>query len=370
MYFTRITGQNFRLFREFELSPAPGINLILGPNAAGKTTLLEAIYALGRGRSFRGAASELAGPQGPRWVVQGELAATGQPATRVGLGWSPDGMQIRIDQADRALQDLAHASAVEVLEPDSHRLLEDGPVYRRRYLDWGVFHVEHRFYPAWRRFQRAHKQRNQALHDGLERAAVEAWNEEIAAAGEEVTAYRAAHVQALQEPLRAEVGALLGDLSWSLELKRGWAAEHSLAEALRGHYDTDRKRGTTVSGPHRAELKLRLAGHAAKHHASRGQQKMLIAALLLAQAGLIRAQTGRTPILLLDDFPAELGPRFQQALIERLQRYDGQCFVTSIERTAALERVLGAAHENSPGNEQKNTVFHVEHGAVSHASRV
>jgi len=372
--FTRITGQNFRLFRQFELSPAPGINLILGGNAAGKTTLLEAIYALGRGRSFRGAAPELAGAAGPQWVVQGELAAPDRPPTRVGLGWSAAGLQIRIDQADRSLQDLARAAAVEVLEPDSHRLLEDGPVYRRRYLDWGVFHVEHRFYPAWRRFQRAHKQRNQALHDRLERAAVEAWNDEIAQSGEEVQAYRAEHVAALREPLRAEVDALLGPLEWSLELKRGWAAEHPLVEVLRSHYETDLRRGTTVSGPHRAELKLRLQGHAAKHHASRGQQKMLIAALLLAQARLIRERTGRTPILLLDDFPAELGPGFQQALIERLQRYDGQCFVTSIERTPALDRALAAALakavKNAPENAPENAVFHVEHGAVSRASRV
>jgi DNA replication and repair protein RecF len=364
--FTRVTGQNFRLFREFELSPAPGINLILGPNAAGKTTLLEAIYALGRGRSFRGNAPELAGPAGAQWVVQGELATPDHPPTRVGLGWSPDGLQIRIDQTDRSLQDLARASAVEVLEPDSHRLLEDGPVYRRRYLDWGVFHVEHRFYAAWRRYQRALKQRNQALQDRLERAAVEAWNQEIVQAGEEVQTYRAEHVETLRGPLRGELEALLGPLDWSLELRRGWAADRSLADSLRDSYDADLRRGTTLAGPHRAELKLRLEGHAAKHHASRGQQKMLIAALLLAQARLIRERTGRTPILLLDDFPAELGPPFQQALIVRLQRYDGQCFVTSIERTPALAETL----ENAAENGEKNAVFHVEHGAVSRASRV
>jgi len=358
LLFTRVSGQNFRLFRKFELSPVPGINLVLGANAAGKTTLLEAIYALGRGRSFRGAAPELAGPERSGWVVQGELASPGRPMTRVGLGWSVEGLQIRVDQADRTLQDLARASAVEVLEPDSHRLLDDGPVYRRRYLDWGVFHVEHRFYPAWRRFQRAQKQRNQALRDGLDRVAVEAWNDEIAAAGEEVQAYREEHVRELQAPLRKEIGALLGPLDWSLDLRRGWSVEHGLAEVLRSHYETDRRRGTTMSGPHRAELKLRLAGHSAKHHASRGQQKMLIAALLLSQARLIRERTGREPILLLDDFPAELGPGFQDALMAALQRYGGQCFVTSIERTAALEKL------------ENNALFHVEHGAVSAASLV
>lgn len=366
MRFTRVTGRNFRLLRELDLSPAPGINLITGANAAGKTTVLEALYALGRGRSFRGAAPDLAGPAEQGWVIHGSLAVDGRAAQAIGLGWSPEGLQIRIDQRDANLQELAQAAAIEVLEPDSHRLLDDGPVYRRRYLDWGVFHVEHRFYPAWRRYQRAQKQRNQALREGLERAAVEAWNEELAASGEEVHGYREALVTALHEPLKAEVAALLGDLDWSMELKRGWSMEHGLAETLASHYENDARQGTTVSGPHRAELKLRLAGRSTKHQASRGQQKMLIAALLLAQARLIRDRTGREPILLLDDFPAELGPAFQDALLAGLQRYGGQCFVTSIERTATLARLSENAGKNAP----ENALFHVEHGAVSRTSRV
>lgn len=353
MFFTRVTGQNFRLFGQFELHPAPGVNLILGPNAAGKTTLLEAIYALGRGRSFRGAAPELAGPREHAWNVHGRLAAHGRPEASLGIGWSSQGLVIRIDHADGALQDLVQACAVQVLEPDSHRLLEDGPVYRRRYLDWGVFHVEHRFFPAWRRYQRALRQRNHALRSGDDRAAVEAWNGELAAAGEEVHGYRADHVQALQGPLKEAVASLLGGLEWSLELSQGWSHGKPLAAALAEHYDQDRRQGMTVAGPHRAELKLKLAGRAAKRHASRGQQKLLIAALLLSQAELIHRVSGRTPILLIDDFPAELGPPFQQALLAALQRYAGQCFVTSIERTKALEVV------------PKKALFHVEHGAVS-----
>ncbi|HUR42096.1 MAG TPA: DNA replication/repair protein RecF [Verrucomicrobiae bacterium] len=362
MFFTQLTGHNFRLFRHFALAPAPRLNLITGANAAGKTTLLEAIYALGRGRSFRGAAQDLAGPADAGWTVQGGVRSQDGATSSLGLGWTPEGLRIRIDQSDAVLTDLARSSPIEVLEPDSHRLLEDGPVYRRRYLDWGVFHVEHRFHPAWRRYQRAQKQRNQALRDGLERAAVEAWNEELATAGEEVHECRARHVAALQAPLAEEIAQLLGGLEWSLELRRGWAADQTLAQTLAAHYDNDARQGTTVSGPHRAELKLKLAGHATKHHASRGQQKLLIAALLLAQARLIREATGRSPILLIDDFPAELGPPFQEALMAALRRFGGQCFVTSIEHTPALQTLKE--------NTAENAMFHVEHGAVSDALRV
>jgi DNA replication and repair protein RecF len=360
--FSRLAGENFRLFSRFELEPQPGLNLVLGPNAAGKTTLLEAIYALGRGRSFRGSPPEVAGRAGPHWTVHGRVARPGAPESALGVAWSPAGLAVRIDQADAGVQELVRRVAVQVLEPDSHRLLEDGPVYRRRYLDWGVFHVEHRFFPAWRRYQRALRQRNHALRSGAAREAIEAWNAELVAAGDEIQTHRAAHVAALQEPVGELIGALLGTLQWSLELSRGWPAGRSLAEALAEHYEQDCRQGMTVAGPHRAELKLKLAGRSAKHQVSRGQQKLLIAALLLAQARLVERHAGRPPVLLIDDFPAELGRPFQAAFVATLRRYPGQVFVTSIERTPALETL--------PENAPEISVFHVEHGAVSAALRV
>ena len=342
------------------------MNLLLGANAAGKTTLLEAIYALGRAKSFRGAAAEQAGSAGHHWRLHGRLAAAAGPPLAVALKWDPKGIDLRLDQAAAGVQDLVSRIAVQVLEPDSHRLLEDGPVYRRRYLDWGVFHVEHRFYPAWRRYQRALKQRNQALRAGAGRAEVEAWNAELIVSGGEVQETREAHLDHLRTGLGATIEALLGRLDWSLDLSRGWTAGKSLEQALAEHYEQDCRAGKTVAGPHRAELRLKLAGRSAKRQVSRGQQKLLIAALLLAQARLVQERAGLSPVLLVDDFPAELGAPFQQALIGALLAYPGQCFVTSIERTAALEAVTESRGENGA----KNAVFHVEHGSVSATSRV
>ena len=366
MYFTRVAGENFRLFPAFELRPRPGVNLLLGANAAGKTTLLEAVYALGRGKSFRGAPPEQAGPAGTHWHLRATVTTTGRPDLGIALDWSAEGLRLQLDQAEAGLQELVARTAVQVLEPDSHRLLQEGPVYRRRYLDWGVFHVEHRFYPAWRRYQRALKQRNSALRAGSPRAEVQAWDAELVVSGVEVQQCREAHVERLRGALAAEIAALLGPLEWSLDLARGWNAEQALDAALAAHYDQDARAGKTNVGPHRAELKLKLAGHSAKRHVSRGQQKMLIAALLLAQARLVRERAGLTPVLLVDDFPAELGAPFQRALVGALLAYPGQAFVTSIERTPALAQGLGDTGENDP----KIAVFHVEHGSVSGPSLI
>ena len=359
MLLTRVAGRNFRLFEGFELKPGPGINLIAGPNACGKTSLLEAIYLLGRAQSFRSAPAQLAGAAGAQWEIRGDfVSGPGAPETPARIAWSPAGMEIQIQHAAVTVQELVRRFAAQVLEPDSHRLLQDGPVYRRRYLDWGVFHVEHRFFPAWRRYQRALKQRNQSLRNGAPDAEVQAWIPELVESGEAVQALRAAHLQALATPLGQVLGELLPGLEWSLALNPGWGGSAGLAAALAAQLQNDRRLGTTVAGPHRAELQLKLAGRSSKHQISRGQQKLLIAALLLAQAALIQQCAGEAPALLIDDFPAELGPAFQEALLAQLARYPGQVFLSAIEVAGPLEKL------------QKKALFHVEHGSVSAALRV
>ena len=358
MRLSRIQGSNFRLFERFELAPQPGLNLILGANAAGKTSLLEAIYALGRGRGFRSQPADLLRTGSPDWLLHGRLLQPERPESSIGLAWSGEGLQIRMDQTDARLEDIARGFPVQALQPESHRLLEDGPAYRRRYLDWGVFHVEHQFFPAWRRYQRVLKQRNQALKSGLSRAAVEAWNPELVSTGLTVHACRQSNLDLLRGYLIAEIQRLLNEPDWAIELASGWPAQQSLAEALTGHYEQDRRQGKTTCGPHRAELRLKRAGHTAKKHISRGQQKLLVAALMLGQARLIAQHSACPPVLLVDDFPAELGASYQASLLAALTDYPGQIFLSAIESTTALKSVPEAA------------VFHVEHGSVTPAKRV
>ncbi len=358
MHLSRLQGENFRLFEQFELSPNPGLNLILGANASGKTSLLEAVYSMGRGSGFRGPPAESCGHASSQWLIHGRVSSGDSPESALGVAWTPEGLRFRVDQTDATTLELVRRFPVQILEPDSHRLLEDGPTYRRRYLDWGVFHVEHRFYPAWRRYQRALKQRNHGLKSAKTRSEIEAWNTELAMAGEAVHGFRTAQLELLRERLGGEIQRLLGPEEWTLELARGWPADKPLAEALSEHYEHDRRHGKTGSGPHRAELKLKMAGRGVKHHVSRGQQKLLIAALLLSQARLIAERGGTPPALLVDDFPAELGQPFQTALLAALTDYPGQVFLSSIERTEALKSVPESA------------VFHVEHGRVISAKRV
>jgi DNA replication and repair protein RecF len=249
-----------------------------------------------------------------------------------------------------SLADAARILPAQIIEPGSHRLLEEGPAWRRRYLDWGLFHVEPSFFPAWRRYQRALRQRNQVLRQGGSRDLVRAWDPDLAEAGELMHSLRAALVEKLLVPLGRMVRQLLDTDAWQLELSRGWSSEESLAETLVSGYSRDLSQGQTMHGPHRAELKLRLHDHAARNRVSRGQQKLLVCALALAQTSLVSEAAGVSPVLLLDDFSAELGAEFQRRLAVALSSYRGQQVVTATDRAAAL---------GAPA-----AVFHVEHGRV------
>lgn len=346
-----LRGENFRLYPRFEIRPHPTLNLIVGDNAAGKTTLLEALFVAGRGRSFRAQGlNELCGAQSPSWTLFMEVA--GSPEHRVGMGWTRDGLATRLDgEPASRLSDLVRSVPMQILDPHAHRLLEDGPAYRRSFIDWGVFHVEHRFLDTWRRYQRALRQRNSALRAQLDDRAVQSWDEELATAGEALSAMRIEHLQQVAPGLHRWSERLLGTPDAVYTWSRGWPEDLGLKEVLALQFDQHRRLGSTVQGPHRAELRISLNQARVKGRASRGQQKMLIVAMVLAQAELLAVSGAPIPVLLLDDFGSELAAEFQARLAAALAAYPGQKFITAFEAPAAFRGFEGE-------------LFHVEHGTI------
>jgi DNA replication and repair protein RecF len=242
---------------------------------------------------------------------------------------------------------------VQAIDPEVHRLVDGGPQERRRYLDWGVFHVEPRFVDHWRRYQRALRQRNAALRAGQAAELVRAWDAELVEAGETVAAHRSRYV----EPLRLAVAAmgerLLG-ITIDLGLSRGWAAERTLQESLGASLERDRERGLTHSGPHRADLQVRVDGQPARDRVSRGQQKLVAAAMLLGQLQCDAEQGSSTTVLLVDDPAAELDSRSLDRLLVEVLKLPAQLFVTALDpANPALERLPAGPR------------FHVEHGSVT-----
>lgn len=331
MTLRRVQVTDFRCLQSAELEFDPVFTHISGPNASGKTSLLESIYLLGRGRSFRTRRlDKLIRSGSERFVVYGVVDL---PERHTGLGveGSSEGIRAKLGgERVASLAELAAVLPVQIIDPEVHHLIEEGPSRRRQFLDWGVFHVEHQFVDRWQRYQQILKQRNAALRSGQPAAAVSAWDTDLVRCGEFISEARGRYVDHFRESAQHMAARLLG-MELSLDYRPGWNQGSSLAEALRTSWAHDRESGTTRVGPQRADLIIHLDGLPVKDRISRGQQKLLAAALLVAQLKVFPAGQLARPTLLLDDPAAELDQERLRALICEVSQPTVQLVVTSLE---------------------------------------
>jgi DNA replication and repair protein RecF len=340
---------DFRGVENARLALSPGANVFIGGNAAGKTTLLEAIFLLGRGQSFRSARLDaLIRHTAPALTAFAELRPGGA-AQRVGVELARgSGATYRVDGSAATRSELAAALPVQLLDPVAQELVRGPPEERRRFLDWGVFHVEQGFLDAWQRYRRALDQRNAALRAG-DWSAVGAWDEPLATSGELVNQQRQRAVASLLPGVERLSHSFLGEAA-EVEYYPGWSAG-TLLEAVRASASRDRQFGTTQVGPHRADLRVRLGDRMAKQTASRGQEKLLAAALSLAQVEQVAGTLGRPVVLLVDEPAADLDRTHLGRLVGALLAAPAQLFITALDQ-GQLDWPVEAA------------LFHVEHGLV------
>jgi DNA replication and repair protein RecF len=349
---SRIRITALRCLEAAELDLGPARNYIFGPNGAGKTSLLEAMFVLGRGRSFRTRQIRRLVQRGAEgFAVFGTVTAPGGRVRRLGVSYGAGRLEKKIDGEPAAgMAELAAILPVHAIDPSMHGLVEGGPSERRRFLDWGVFHVEPAYLDAWKRYRRALSQRNAALKGSGYGRDLDAWSLAVAEAGTEVEASRRRYVDALV-PEVARFGELLLARPLVLEYRRGWNQDLALLEALAANEARDRAAGTTEGGPHRAELVLRLDDRRVQDEASRGQQKLVAAALVLAQVAVESAAGPGRSILVVDDPAAELDPWSLGRLIGAMANLSAQLVFTA----------LSPQHlQPQPGF----PVFHVEQGRV------
>jgi DNA replication and repair protein RecF len=335
MSLSEIAVSNLRCIEHAELRLPSGLTLVHGGNGSGKTSLLEGIFILGRGRSFRTRNSERLIRRGQTHMrVTGQIQRSESDAVRLGFEVSRSGTTARVaGQAVETLAELSQVFGVQVIEPGIHRLVEEGGYRRRRWLDWAVFHVEPRFVDLWLRYTRVLKQRNAALK--TQAATVGVWDADLARLGEAINEARQRLVERLQPYWHAAVMALSG-LEVELHYLRGWSQEYTLAESLALSRATDELRRQTHAGPHRADITLRLHGRAARDVLSRGQQKLVAVAMAVAQLRLLQDVTQMTPTLLLDDPAAELDGQRLQRFIDEVASLRCQLVVTSLHSESRL----------------------------------
>lgn len=361
MALTRLKLTAFRNLLDAEIRPASGINLLIGMNASGKTSVLEAIYLLSLARSFRSKRLKtLIHHDEGAFTVFAEFA---QPQTQIKttLGiqrqqHAPETEILFQGQKPQGVAELARHFPVQLINPDAFRLLEGSPKDRRQFLDWGVFHTQPLFMSAWQRFQRALRQRNSLLrHARIDPLELRLWDQEVATTGELISTLRAEYLDRLR-PIFSQFLMRLTELQQiDIHYQRGWDKQVDLSSYLASALAKDKEQGFTQGGPQRAELRVTASGRLAVDVLSRGQQKCVVSALKLAQGALLAEQTGQHCTYIIDDLPAELDIQHRQLFCELLEEQNTQVFITAVEAQAM---------QQDWKHSDRMAWFHVKHGKI------
>ncbi len=358
MSLVRLEATGLRNLSPTVLEPCPGLNFFIGPNACGKTSLLEAIYLLGRARSFRTAQlSQLIRFGEPALTVTGQVSvAERTPAVPIGIRIARGQRDIHVGgQVAHSSAELLETFPLLVIQPAGIALLEGAPKLRRQFMDFGVFHQRRGYLDGWRRYARALAHRNALLRAGRVRE-LAPWNHELARYGIMIAEARSNYLDQLKPYFQDIGGRFFAAPRFDLQVQAGWDVRSPLEEVLDRELAADLRYGHTHSGSHKGDFSILLDNRPVKAYVSRGQMKVLVYALLLAQSRLMEERLGAAVCVLIDDLASELDAASQRTLMELLHGRLTQFFITATAR----ESIEAGVSSNA-------TISHLAQGRIIQA---
>lgn len=361
MPLSRLLIKDFRNIAQADLLFAPGFNFLIGANGSGKTSILEAIHTLGHGRAFRSLQTgRVIRHDHDEFVLHARIdKSTDRENAReivVGLSKSRQGdSTVRIDGSNgHKVAELAQLLPMQLITPEGFTLLNGGPKFRRAFIDWGCFHSESGFFTLWNNLKRLLKQRNAALRQVTHYDQLRAWDRELIPLAEKVSQLRAQYSAAIAQDIQLTCAQFLPEYQLSFSFQRGWDKERNYADLLVQQFERDRALTYTASGPHKADFRIRADGTPVEDLLSRGQLKLLMCALRLAQGEFLTQHSGRRCLYLIDDFASELDSHRRHLLAQRLKATGAQVFVSAV-----------SAEQVSDMMDEKGKMFRIEQGKIT-----
>jgi DNA replication and repair protein RecF len=363
MSVSRLITQNFRNLKGDPITFHPDNNFIIGANGSGKSSLLEAIFFLGHGKSFRTTkVNTIVHHQEQKFVVSIRDLDQQQLGLSKDINTGQSDIKINSERFSR-LSDLAKNIAVQIVTPESFKLFFGGPKERRKFIDLGLFHVKHDFSKQWRDFSRVLKQRNACLRDSSKHSMLNYWTEVFCQQSELVAHSRDTYVSELKVELQKWTDLLLPNISDQIRVQylQGWSLNNSLESVLSQNKEREIQHGFSLYGAQKFDVRFLLNKTSIDMLLSRGQQKLFLLALTFAQAKLIERVKRVKPILLIDDIGAELDINSRTLLASAIDKLNCQVIITAIDSFALKPLVL---------SNKEYKMFHVKHGEVLEISDV
>lgn len=366
MLLNRIEITDFRNIERCVIEPSEILNVVIGKNGAGKSSLFEAIHFLGYGRSFRTQKSAHAIRQGAskfsifaKTQTNSNNTEAQQLSGTVGFSRDSHGVvNCKIDsQVQQSLVSLVSKFPIQLFTPQSTDMFLGSPSERRKFLDWGVFHVEHINRPVFQKYSALLKQRNALLKKktGLNNEIIKVWDKQFVDYAHTINKSRKVFLLALTQQFNLILAVFLPEFSLEIEYNAGWNENSELVDLLNSKLEKDIQLGVTTIGPHKADLKIKAGGVLVQEYLSRGQLRLVVAALLLARTIALKELKQRQSIFLLDDLGAELDVGKRELFLDTLLASGSQVFVSAINQSqlSFIEKY------------KNKKMFHVEHGSVS-----
>ncbi|CUX96160.1 DNA replication and repair protein RecF [Candidatus Gullanella endobia] len=356
--------RNFRNIAAADLSLSANFNFFIGSNGSGKTNILEAIYILGHGRAFRSAQFErVIRYKQPECVLHGRIKSSSIHTRTTSIGILRNRLgdsTVRVDGNNiYKMAELAKLLPIQLITSEGFTLLNGGPKYRRAFMDWGCFHNEPDFFTTWSNLRRLLKQRNTILRQVSQYQQLRAWDREIIPLANRITQWRAEYSSKLIAGITTICEQFLPEFHLDFSFQQGWDKKIDFGELLERQFERDRALTYTGSGPHKADLQIRIEGMPVEYILSRGQLKLLICALRLAQGEFFTYRNGLQCLYLIDDFASELDTRHRCLLANRLKATNAQVFVSAI----SADQIYDITNK-------KGKIFEVEQGKISFQYKV
>ncbi len=346
MLFRSLKLENFRNYREQEIEFHDKLNLFLGVNAQGKSNLLEALFIMGLGKSFRT-------NRDYEMITFGQdfaraVCVVEKQGRKLGIEicYQKEGKIIKLNgnKLDRSM-DLLENVYIVIFSPEDKKTVQEGPNHRRRFIDRELCQLKPVYYSDLGNYKRVLKQRNALLrNENRDRELYRVFDESLADYAFRIVSEREVFTRRLKE-LSGEIHFKISDgkEKLNIEYETEFSGKEAFKKQLMRSFENDMKRGFTGSGPHKDDLRIEINGKDIRTYGSQGQQRTAALSMKLAELGLIKQETGQDAVLLLDDVLSELDFSRQKYLIESMR--DIQVFITATDIDPRLKDMLPKGYE-------------------------